>query len=47
MNPSAIVLMVLSLLLVWGGLGVSIAMLMARPERSEWPDGWTDDETDG
>ncbi|RPF19532.1 MetS family NSS transporter small subunit [Myceligenerans xiligouense] len=41
MNASAIALMVVSLLLVWGGLGVSIAMLVARPERTEWPDGET------
>ncbi|GAB3159643.1 hypothetical protein GCM10027059_06210 [Myceligenerans halotolerans] len=39
MNAGAIVLMVFSLLVVWGGLGVSIAMLMARPERTDWPDG--------
>lgn len=39
MNAGAIVLMVFSLLVVWGGLGVSIAMLVARPERTDWPDG--------
>ncbi|MBE1877054.1 MetS family NSS transporter small subunit [Myceligenerans pegani] len=46
MNAGAIVLMVVSLLLVWGGLGVSIAMLMSRPERTEWPEGWERDDAD-
>ncbi|MBL0886119.1 methionine/alanine import family NSS transporter small subunit [Myceligenerans indicum] len=44
MNASAIVLMVVSLLLVWGGLAVSIVMLVARPERPDWPEGWDHDD---
>lgn len=43
MNAGAIVLMVVSLLVVWGGLGVSIVMLTARPERTEWPEGPADE----
>lgn len=43
MNANAIVLMVVALLIVWGGLGVSIAMLMARPERTDWPEDSTPD----
>ncbi|WP_125775568.1 methionine/alanine import family NSS transporter small subunit [Antribacter gilvus] len=41
MTASAIVLLVLSLVIVWGGLAVSIAMLARTPERSEWPQGWS------
>ncbi|MEL7977746.1 methionine/alanine import family NSS transporter small subunit [Isoptericola sp. F-RaC21] len=43
MNGSAIMLMVLSLLIVWGGLLVSILALRARPERADFPEGGVDD----
>ncbi|GAB4087209.1 hypothetical protein GCM10028784_38390 [Myceligenerans cantabricum] len=46
MNPSAIALLVVSLVILWGGLGASIAMLVARPERTEWPEGGAGDDTD-
>ena len=43
MNTSAILLMILSLLVVWGGLVVSILALRARSERTDFPDGGLDD----
>jgi hypothetical protein len=43
MTGSAIALMVLSLLIVWGGLVVSIVALRARPERADFPSGAEDD----
>lgn len=41
MSTPAIVLLVLALVIVWGGLGVSIWVLGRRPERTEWPDDWS------
>ena len=43
MNGSAIMLMILSLLIVWGGLLVSALMLARRPELTDYPPGGTDD----
>jgi len=43
MSGSAIMLMVLSLAVVWGGLLASILALRARPERADFPAGGTDD----
>ncbi|GAA1721995.1 hypothetical protein GCM10009809_17080 [Isoptericola hypogeus] len=43
MTTPAIMLMVLSLLIVWGGLVVSIFVLRARPERADYPAGGDDD----
>ena len=43
MNTSAIVLLVLAILVVWGGLVVSALALRARPERTDFPPGGEDD----
>jgi len=43
MNGDAILLMVLSLAVVWGGLVVSILALRARSERADFPSGGEDD----
>lgn len=40
MSSEAIALMVVSLVVVWGGLLASIVALVRRPERTDWPDGW-------
>ena len=40
MSGEAIALLVVSLLVVWGGLLVSIVALVRRPERADWPQGW-------
>lgn len=40
MSGAAITLLVVSLVVVWGGLAVSIVALTRRPERTEWPAGW-------
>ncbi|WP_454860596.1 methionine/alanine import family NSS transporter small subunit [Promicromonospora soli] len=39
MSAEAIALLVVSLLVVWGGLAVSIVALARRPERTEFPPG--------
>ncbi|MFD2027424.1 methionine/alanine import family NSS transporter small subunit [Promicromonospora aerolata] len=40
MTSEAIALLVVSLIVVWGGLLASIVALVRRPERTDWPDGW-------
>lgn len=40
MSAEAIALLVVSLVVVWGGLVVSIVALARRPERTEFPQGW-------
>jgi hypothetical protein len=40
MSSEAIALLVVSLVVVWGGLAVSIVALTRRPERTEYPHGW-------
>lgn len=40
MSAEAIALLVVSLLVVWGGLAVSIVALARRTERSDFPSGW-------
>jgi hypothetical protein len=40
MSADAIALLVVSLVVVWGGLVVSIVALTRRPERTDWPQGW-------
>lgn len=40
MSSEAIALLVVSLVVVWGGLAVSIVALARRPERTDWPHGW-------
>lgn len=39
MTADAIALLVVSLVVVWGGLVVSIVALTRRPERTDWPQG--------
>ena len=36
MSGEAIALLVVSLVVVWGGLAVSIVALARRPERTDW-----------
>ena len=43
MDAGAVVLMVATMALIWGGLGVSVAMLARRPERDDLPPGGEDD----
>ena len=40
MSGTAIALLVVSLVVVWGGLVVSIIALARRSERTDWPHGW-------
>ncbi|MDR7383376.1 methionine/alanine import family NSS transporter small subunit [Promicromonospora iranensis] len=40
MTGEAIALLVVSLVVVWGGLAVSIIALVRRPERADFPHGW-------
>ena len=40
MSGAAIALLVVALVVVWGGLAVSIAALARRPERTSYPHGW-------
>ena len=40
MSTEAIALLIVSLVVVWGGLAVSIVALVRRPERTDWPKGW-------
>lgn len=40
MTGEAIALLVVSLVVVWGGLALSIVALVRRPERTEFPHGW-------
>ncbi|MFD2793953.1 methionine/alanine import family NSS transporter small subunit [Promicromonospora vindobonensis] len=40
MTSEAIALLVVSLIVVWGGLLVSIVAIVRRPERVDWPHGW-------
>lgn len=42
MSGSAIALLAVSILLVWGGLAVSIVMVARRPENSHMPPGGED-----
>jgi hypothetical protein len=45
-NASAVVLLVLAILIVWGGLVASALALRARPEREDLPPGGEDDGAD-
>ncbi|GAB2498436.1 hypothetical protein GCM10027063_42460 [Promicromonospora xylanilytica] len=40
MTSEAIALLVVSLIVVWGGLLASIVAIVRRPERADWPHGW-------
>ncbi|MBD5784950.1 methionine/alanine import family NSS transporter small subunit [Cellulosimicrobium terreum] len=44
MNTSAVILLILSIVVVWGGLVASALALRARPERTVFPPGGEDDE---
>jgi Putative methionine and alanine importer, small subunit len=43
MTPTAIVFLILSILIVWGGLAASLVLLSRRPEREDFPEGGVDD----
>jgi hypothetical protein len=43
MNASAVVLLVLAIVIVWGGVIVSILYLRSRPDVTTWPLGGDDD----
>ncbi|WP_144018816.1 methionine/alanine import family NSS transporter small subunit [Demequina sp. NBRC 110056] len=42
MSADAIVLMVVSMAVIWGGLGISVAVLARKPERTDLPEGGED-----
>ena len=43
MSTEAIILLVLAIVVVWGGLVASTLALRARPERTDFPPGGDDD----
>lgn len=43
MSADAVILMVVTMLVIWGGLAASIAFLARKPEREDLPDGGHDD----
>ncbi|MDF9878503.1 methionine/alanine import family NSS transporter small subunit [Cellulosimicrobium cellulans] len=43
MTTSALILLVLAIVVVWGGLLAAILRLRARPERTDYPPGDEDD----
>ncbi|MGW2093503.1 methionine/alanine import family NSS transporter small subunit [Promicromonospora sukumoe] len=43
MTGAAITLMVISLVLLWGGLAASIVAIVRRPDRTDWPEGFADE----
>ena len=43
MSTTAIIMMVVALVVVWGGLILAIVALRSRPERTEFPPGGEDD----
>jgi hypothetical protein len=43
MNADAVTLMVISLVVLWGGLAASIVAIVRRPDRTDWPEGWDED----
>lgn len=43
MTPIAIIFLVLSVLVVWGGFAASTLHLARRPERGDYPEGGADD----
>jgi len=40
MSSAAVALMVISLVVLWGGLAASIVAIVRRPDRTDWPEGW-------
>ncbi|MFP3714323.1 methionine/alanine import family NSS transporter small subunit [Puerhibacterium sp. TATVAM-FAB25] len=43
MSGAATVLLVLAMVVVWGGLALSIVAIARRPERADYPPGGVDD----
>lgn len=43
MTPIAITFLILAIVVVWGGLVVSVLFLRRRPEVADYPPGATDD----
>jgi hypothetical protein len=43
MSAEAAIMLIVTLVIVWGGLVVSILALRARPEREDYPAGGEDD----
>ncbi|WP_402469571.1 methionine/alanine import family NSS transporter small subunit [Isoptericola aurantiacus] len=43
MTTEAILIMLVAMVIIWGGLVASILALRARPERPEYPPGAVDD----
>ena len=43
MSSTAVLLLILALVVVWGGLLVSIVVLARQPEPTTWPEGAVDD----
>ncbi|MFI2361402.1 methionine/alanine import family NSS transporter small subunit [Promicromonospora sp. NPDC019610] len=43
MSGAAITLMVISIVVLWGGLAASIVAIVRRPDRTDWPEGWADE----
>ncbi len=43
MTPTATIFLILSILVVWGGLAASLVVLSRRPERTDFPAGGYDD----
>ncbi|MDO8143667.1 MULTISPECIES: methionine/alanine import family NSS transporter small subunit [Isoptericola] len=43
MSTTAIIMMVVALLVVWGGLTLAIMALRSKPERTDFPPGGVDD----
>ncbi|WP_418275308.1 methionine/alanine import family NSS transporter small subunit [Isoptericola jiangsuensis] len=43
MTTEAILMLIVALVIVWGGLVLSILALRARPERADYPAGGYDD----
>ncbi|PFG21053.1 methionine/alanine import family NSS transporter small subunit [Serinibacter salmoneus] len=44
MTPEAVLLLVVAILVVWGGLVASIVALRTNPERAQYPPGGVDDD---
>lgn len=43
MSGAAIALLVTAILILWGGLAVSIVALARKPDRTDWPQGWVEE----
>jgi hypothetical protein len=46
MSTEAVIMLIVALVIVWGGLALSILALRARPERADYPAGGEDDDRD-